>query len=1212
MRLASSLLLFVACKASDPDKTGTDGTPTDGSTDTTDTDTGTGLPTTERPTTTTTTDPCDEPLVATIPQPGVLARQDLRVEASGGSGDVRFSLRTNASGASINAISGNYLAGPAYGVTDTVQVDDEVCGLSATVDIEVFLPLEVVPTVATLAPGTSFTIEVAEGSGSWRCEDGLIQSGGGLAAGTCTYTAGSNLGLDQLFVVDELTDERVELAYTISDDLRFEPWAEVWLLPAGHPHTPRMEGGSGALDISPPAGLSWDGQQLTGTADGTYALAITDRFTGQSTSVDVVVAAPRSPADIPKDGERSDWFDTAWGDLNDDGYDDVVLATVDGGVAGFLGGGIYVFLGSATGLEDEPAQVFGYPEPYGYGGRSVAVGDLDSDGILDLAWGAPGANLPGSADIGVVWIHKGQGDGTFDAEPTWERWGDYGGDQLGYALALCDVTGDGADDLVAVALRGEDRTQSPIVYDTGDLRVYVGNPGGPSLDPSYRAFGVYPDGAGDWTTRGASWGYRLASGDFDGDGACDVAVASYPEGPYDGTDYGVVWRYLASDLTGSAPVLPSRVYSSNTVSRFGRNLAVGDVDDDGLDDLLVGAYADDTLFTDGGAAYLFLAADDDGRDADALVTDLDASWQVDADGSYDYVGWGVALADLDGDGLDDVAVAASSDELYGGLSNTGVVAWFAASDVLGSSAAVMADAVELWAPDVQSQQFGMDLGFAGDVDGDGLGDLVAPAPRGKVSGPDTQRFYPLSQGVPTPYGTELPGDVRATLMGDRKSATFFDVDHDGDLDVVAGAWSQPIEGVGYNSGDIHVFDRSGSGWSEASDHPLAPFPGFGESDRLGWAVSSAGDFDGDGFEDLVVVAWNDTEPGTPDASYSNPSECPAGSNVGGVGSAWIHLGGPSGIDADPSFVVFGYEAYDHIERVAGRMDVDADGFDDLLVGSTGTGSNGGFAVVRGRASTPGGVTIVCDAEWVMGVTSSSRLGSDLAAAGDVDGDGCDDFVVGADADDLGRSNQGSLRLFWGDGVGCSGPAVTTLVVDQSNARFGDSVDGGLDADGDGVPDLVGGAYAYDDGLTDRGAAFWVDGAWAAGLARSSGWTLPADGSTTSHIVGNEGRILGEAARDESSRGVALVVDPRNPSRALVATGGRYNHDGAGGVSLWAIDGGTVAERPYALVGGETAAPWGQPGGLVAGHPDLPVLLVGAPFGEGAWIDQGAVYPFLIP
>ncbi len=1210
-------LLLVACQGDDEAKDTVTVTDLhDSDTGTTDTDTDrTGPTTTDRPTDPiTTTDPCDEPVEATIPQPGVLARQDLRVQATGGSGTYRFSLADNQSGATLHELSGNYLAGPTSGVLDVVQVDDEACGTAATVDIQVFLPLDVVPTTATLGPGTSFDIEVSEGSGSWRCDEGLLQSGGGLAKGSCTYTAGASIGgIDQLYVVDELTGEQVELNYTISDDVELAPWAEVWLLPQGHPHTPRVLGGSGALDMSPPAGLDWDGEQLTGTAEGTYTLTLTDRFTGESASVQVVVTEAHSPADVVRDGERFDWFDTAWGDLNGDGYDDVVLATVDGGVAGFLGGGIYVYLGSATGLGTEPAQSFGYAEPYAYGGRSVAVGDIDSDGTLDLAWGAPGANQPGANDIGVVQLHKGVGDGTFDPDPTWQRWGDFGGDQLGYQVALCDVSGDGADDLVAVALRGENRDEPTIVYDVGDVRIYTGNPGGPSLDPSWRAYGVYPDGSGGWTTRNTGWGYRMTTGDLDGDGACDVVLSHYFEGPDDGTDYGMVWRYLATDLTGPTPVLPSRIYSSTTESRFGRPLATGDVDGDGMDDLLVGSRLDDTTTLNGGAAYLFLSADDDGRPAADLMLELDASWQVESEQDYDYLGWGVALTDLDGDGLADVAVSATQDELYGGLSTTGVVGWFAATDVLSTTSSVLTEAEELWAPALQSQQFGMDLGPAGDIDGDGLTDLIAPAPRGQEEGPDTPRFYPLHQGVAEPSPIDLPGEVHATLIGDRRSTTFFDIDNDGDLDVIAGARSEAAEGNGYNSGDVHAFDRDGDTWRPGSSHPLNPYPGHSANDRLGWATASAGDFDGDGHEDLVVVAWNDTEPGTPDEDYLNPTECPAGSSVGGAGTAWIHRGRASGIEADPTWVIYGYGASDRIERVAGGMDIDRDGYDDIVLSSTGTDANGGFAVVRGRPRNAEGIHIVCDAEWSIGATSGSRMGVDVAAAGDIDGDGCDDFVVGADADDLGYSNQGSLRVFWGDGAGCSGPAVTTLVVQQNHARFGDSVAAGMDGDGDGVPDLIGGAYAYDDGLVDRGAAFWVDGAWVAGLSRdsASSWSVPSDGSTTTHLVGNEGRILGETQREELGRSVAFVNHPNN-NRALVAAGSRFGNEGAGGVTLWSVQGGNVAEQPYALVSGETLAPLGQLGDEVQGHAGESVLLVGAPFGEGEWIDQGAVYPFVLP
>jgi hypothetical protein len=409
---------------------------------------------------------------------------------------------------------------------------------------------------------------------------------------------------------------------------------------------------------------------------------------------------------------------------------------------------------------------------------------------------------------------------------------------------------------------------------------------------------------------------------------------------------------------------------------------------------------------------------------------------------------------------------------------------------------------------------------------------------------------------------------------------------------------------------VHVF---GSDGLTTASSPTESWPGpFGHSanDRLGFAVADVGDVDGDGFDDLAVAAWNESKPATFDAAvFANPLDCPGA--ISGSGALWVHRGGPQGVDPAPAFVVYGYSAGDHIDRVVGA-DVDGDGLSDLAWGAVGTGDNGGLSLARGRAAAPAGVTVICDAVHTFGVSAGSRLGADLASPGDLDGDGCDELAVGADLDDLGVSNQGSVRVLWGDGPGCSGPGVTTLTTGQAGARLGDAVAAGGLLDDDTTPDLVVGAYATDDaGLFDRGAAWWVSGAWITSLARdpAPGWALPADAATTSHLLPGDQRILGDEAWEEAGRGVGAVADPTRPGRSMMVVGRRFADGGSGGATLWRVEGDALAGAPAAVVGGERGAPWGQLGDLIVARPDQPWLAIGAPLGDAAWRDEGVVYPF---
>jgi len=1224
------LVGLVACGGDDDPgtKAGTD-TPTDApltdTVPTTDTSTAadsadTGIPTTDRPDPTE-PDPCADPLVATVPQPGVLSQQSLRVSASGGLGPYTFSLDTNASGGFVNEVSGDYFAGELDGVTDTVAVVDAACGTTATVDIEVFLPLVVQPATGEIPTETAFSLDIAEGSGAVRCEAQILASNGSLVG--CDYTAGSQTGTDTLEVIDELTGQVVDVQYEVVDgDAALIPWGELWMLPQGHPQQLAFLGGTGVVDVvADDPVVDWDGTYVTGLSEGRTELTVTDRFTGQTTWMDVVVSAPRM-APVARDGESTSWDHVVGGDVNGDGYDDAVVAMMDASVQGHLGGGILVYLGGPSGLAPEPAQTFGFDQPYAYGGRSLALGDVDGDGVLDLAYGANGYDLLPSSDVGLVHIHRGTAGGLFESEPTWVRAGAHGGDNFGYGLELCDVDGDGTDDLVVAAFRGEDRDAADIDYDTGALYVYAGNPGGPGVIETAAVYGAVPD-AGSWLGRNVGLGHDLEGGDVDGDGRCDVAVSTYSEALADGTDHGLVWVWTADALLAGST--PSRIYTrdggvDDTSVLFGVDLELGDVDGDGLDDLLVGGRNhDEASLVSAGAAWLFLAGDDDGRDAVEPVYAAEASWWVSGDDSYDYLGWGVDLGDSDGDGFADVWIGSVNDELPKADSNTGTVLRFDGAAVAGSAPGTQAtsdQADAAWAPTIRNGFFGTALRLVGDVDGDGTLDLAVSASRDDSYGDNATAVY----WTPTddvPQLLEVPADASSSLLGDRRTMAWVDMDGDGVLDLVGGAWSQPDDALGYNAGQVFTWLATGSDPYELAPDPEEPLAGHvhhSANDRYGQAVATAGDVNGDGYDDLAVVAWNDSKPSSFDpAEVANATECEE--QINGAGAVYVHLGGPGGIDPSPAFVAYGYDPYARFDSVAAG-DLDGDGYGDLVVGSVSAGSTGGFAVVRGREEDPGGLlTVVCDTEHSLGVSSNSRLGEAVAPLGDLNGDGCDEVAVGADADDLGESNQGSVRVLWGDGPGCVGPAVTTLVPDERNTRAGDALAGGRDADADGVPDLVIGGYDWEvEG--DVGAVWFASGAWLATLPRqpAPGWVLPAEGSTTTTSLSTAPRIEGTVPDGELGRGVGLVNGP-DSDVALVVIGTRYGDVGGGalggGVTLWRIDGGAFEAVPTAVVAGESLALEGWLGEGVAGHPDRAVLVVGAPFGHVDGIDRGVVYPFVM-
>jgi hypothetical protein len=241
--------------------------------------------------------------------------------------------------------------------------------------------------------------------------------------------------------------------------------------------------------------------------------------------------------------------------------------------------------------------------------------------------------------------------------------------------------------------------------------------------------------------------------------------------------------------------------------------------------------------------------------------------------------------------------------------------------------------------------------------------------------------------------------------------------------------------------------------------------------RFGFSVSSAGDVNGDGFDEVIV--------GAPlfDAPESNE------------GLARVYYGAPEGpsmtadwsVDSDKTSASFGCSVSD-----AG--DVDGDGFDDVIVGAEyydfdgGEDYEGGAFVYYGSA---GGLAF--DPLWTAnGGQGASCFGHSVSSAGDVNGDGYDDVIVGAHKYDNGHTNEGRAFVFHGSASGLSPTADWTAESDQTNAYFGVSVSGAGDVNGDGYDDVIVGAHGYYNGEGSEGLAFVYYGS-ASGLSTTADW-----------------------------------------------------------------------------------------------------------------------------
>lgn len=1200
--------------------------------------------------------PCDPPLGLSPLSPAVLPLDLLTFVAAGGTGQYRFELLANESDAILNPLSGAYLSGGVAPAIDTVQLTDLGCVGSVTTAIDVVTPLVVTPSAVTLDHGGALTFDLGGGTGALtlEIEPALDAEPVGSVSPDGSYTAGEVDGVDEVRVTDTGTGETVVAVVTVHGGAQLVPEPAQLAIPLGSSYAPVVHGGSGEL------ALEVDGQAVSAANGVLYAevagdalVAIEDEFTGMTAQLQVAAIAPPELL-LPRTGDNSA---SAWvlspGDIDGDGFADGILALREADITAVDSGAVYIYRGFEGGLKPEPERILAGGDRFDRYGVSAAVGDVTGDGRVDLVVGAYTADI-GVADSGAVYIYEGVDGQLFSEAPIRVLSGQFGSDQFGYSIALCDFNGDDALDLAVGVILGEDRDAQPQASNQGAVHVFLGHPAGFLDKADVTVWGKLPQGEGDEL----SWEYApnlrlgnaLAAGDFDGDGLCDLAAHSHQwnAGP-GGNNDGIIFVYRGvgpSDLgPGGLAEDPSRVLAAGVAgdrsSQLGRILAAGDVTGDGAAELAAAQYLHETepgKSNNPGAARLWLGGAAFGGDV-AVTFDPpeSAEWVFEGAKSQDQVGWSVAIQDATGDGRRDLLMGSFNHEVEGGPTNAGSTMVFAGQD----GALPAAEPVWTIAGLNANDRFGQMAAVLGDLTDDGLPDLMIWAGRVDDLGVDVGRPYfvagigaPAPEELPPPAPLALPGEASGSQYG-RSVAVVGDVDGDGLADLVIGT---PLADPKSTSSGVATLHRglAGGGFSAAPTVELSGYYGHSGSDQLGWAVAPLGDFDGDGAADFALLARSDDRPGNvaTNANYAVDGGCSGAFNNGGAVLVFRGRSDGEPPAASPAFVWFGIQVGQVLDSLAGGFDIDGDGYQDFAAGSVaadrpGITNVGAFAVVRGRSADPDGkIVVICDpALTVLGLAASDALGRSVAPIGDLDGDGCDEIAAGANAEDLGKSNQGTVRVLFGwstqAGTACAAaPRMVLLHSDDTSAQGGFSLAGGEDVDGDGVGDLAVGGHAKVVGGNSVGAAWIVPGAYLASLTPEpyeDGW-LGAMHPFVDPTSAGSFRVEGHATGENLGRSVALVPGLHADGRAGLVVGGPLGDapgvERAGGARVFrfetnpgAVGGYGLDPLPVAVLGGETSRPGGRIGeavcaGLVSG---TPLIVVGGYNGSGLGLDQGSVY-----